>query len=71
MPQEEIPQEQVPQSFLPVEKTKGTLTIVFGRFNPPTVAHKELLDTAAQISSEEGSDYIIVPSRSFDSKKIH
>jgi nicotinamide mononucleotide adenylyltransferase len=69
MPQEEIPQEQVPQSFLPVEKTKGTLTIVFGRFNPPTVAHQELLDTAAQISSEEGSDYIIVPSRSFDSKK--
>ena len=69
IPQEEIPQEQVPQSFIPVEKTKGTLTIVFGRFNPPTVAHQELMDTAAQISAEEGGDYIIVPSRSVDSKK--
>ncbi len=69
VPQEEIPQEQVPQSFLPVEKTKGTLTIVFGRFNPPTVAHQELMDTAAQFAAEEGGDYVIVPSRSFDPKK--
>jgi hypothetical protein len=69
VPQEEIPQEQIPQSFIPVEKTKGVLNIVFGRFNPPTVAHQELMDTAAQISAEEGGDYIIVPSRSFDPKK--
>ena len=69
IPQEEIPQEQVPQSFLPVEKTKDTLTIVFGRFNPPTVAHQELMDTAAQVAVEEGGEYIIVPSRSFDPKK--
>jgi hypothetical protein len=69
IPQEEIPQEQIPQSFIPVEKTKGVLNIVFGRFNPPTVAHQELMDTAAQIAAEEGGDYIIVPSRSFDPKK--
>ena len=69
IPQEEIPQEQVPQSFLPVEKTKGTLTIVFGRFNPPTVAHQELMDTASQVAMEEGGDYVVVPSRSFDPKK--
>ncbi len=68
-PQEEIPQEQIPQSFIPVEKTKGTLTIVFGRFNPPTIAHQELMDTALQVSMEEGGDYVIAPSRSFDSKK--
>jgi len=69
IPQEQISQEQIPQSFLPVEKTKGTLTVVFGRFNPPTVAHQELMDTAAQVATEEGGEYVIVPSRSFDPKK--
>ncbi|NBU47247.1 MAG: cytidyltransferase [Flavobacteriales bacterium] len=51
----------------PVEKTKGTLTIAFGRFNPPTTGHEKLLDTVAA-SSDDG-DYIIVPSRSNDPKK--
>ena len=51
----------------PVEKTKGVLTIAFGRFNPPTTGHEKLLDTVAA-NSDEG-DYIIVPSRSQDKKK--
>ena len=51
----------------PVEKTKGTLTVAFGRFNPPTTGHEKLLDTVAS-NSDEG-DYIIVPSRSNDKKK--
>ena len=50
-----------------VEKTKGTLTIAFGRFNPPTTGHEKLLDTVAA-SSDDG-DYIIIPSRSQDKKK--
>ena len=50
-----------------VEKTKGTLTVAFGRFNPPTTGHEKLLDTVA-LSSDDG-DYIIVPSRSQDKKK--
>ena len=50
-----------------VEKTKGTLTIAFGRFNPPTTGHEKLLDTVAK-SSDDG-DYVIVPSRSQDPKK--
>ena len=50
-----------------VEKTKGTLTVAFGRFNPPTTGHEKLLDTVAS-NSDEG-DYIIVPSRSQDKKK--
>ena len=50
-----------------VEKTKGTITIVFGRFNPPTIGHKKLLDTAAEFS--ENNDYLIVPSRTQDKKK--
>ena len=50
-----------------VEKTKGTLTIAFGRFNPPTTGHEKLLDNVA--SSSDKDDYIIVPSRSQDKKK--
>lgn len=51
----------------PVEKTKGTLTIAFGRFNPPTVGHQQLMDTVAGAAGEE--DFLIVPSRSQDKKK--
>ena len=50
-----------------VEKTKGTLTVAFGRFNPPTTGHEKLLDTVA--SSSDDGDYIIIPSRSQDKKK--
>ena len=45
----------------PVEKTKGTLTVAFGRFNPPTTGHEKLLNTVAD-NSDDG-DYIIIPSR--------
>jgi len=67
-PQQE-PQVQQPVEMVPpeVEKTKGTLTIAFGRFNPPTTGHEKLLNTVAT-SSDDG-DYIIVPSRSQDKKK--
>jgi len=51
----------------PVPKTKGTLTIAFGRFNPPTTGHEKLLDAVA--SSSDDGDYIIVPSRTQDKKK--
>ena len=68
VPQQE-PAAEKPVEMIPpeVEKTKGTLTIAFGRFNPPTTGHEKLLDTVAS-SSDEG-DYIIVPSRSQDKKK--
>jgi len=58
-----------PENFLPVEKTKGTLTVAFGRFNPPHLGHLQLMDTAAASAEAEGSDYMIVPSRSQDPKK--
>ena len=60
-------QDTIQQGPPPVEKTKGTLTIAFGRFNPPTTGHEKLLDTVAS-NSDEG-DYIIIPSRSQDKKK--
>ena len=58
-----------PEDLTPpaVKKTKGTLTVAFGRFNPPTTGHEKLLDNVAT-SSDDG-DYIIVPSRSQDKKK--
>ena len=52
------------------EKTKrgsDALTLVFGRFNPPTTGHKKLLDTAKGISGD--NDFRIYPSRSHDPKK--
>jgi phosphopantetheine adenylyltransferase len=67
--QEPVPQEEPVATPPPVPKTKGTLTIAFGRFNPPTIGHQQLMDTAAMSAMEEGSDYIIVPSRSQDKKK--
>ena len=63
-PPQEPPAQEGPPA---VEKTKGTLTVAFGRFNPPTTGHEKLLDTVAS-NSDEG-DYIIVPSRSQDKKK--
>ena len=53
----------------PVPKTKGTLTLAFGRFNPPHAGHGKLMDIAAQSAAETEGDYVIVPSRSLDPKK--
>jgi cytidyltransferase-like protein len=62
-------QIQVPTNFIPIEKTKGILTVAFGRFNPPHLGHLDLMDTALSTAEQDGSDYIIVPSRTHDSKK--
>ena len=64
---EPAPEPQMVMEPPEVEKTKGTLTIAFGRFNPPTTGHEKLLDKVA--SSSDDSNYIIVPSRSQDAKK--
>lgn len=69
IPQEPAPEEVPAVTPPPVPKTKGTLTIAFGRFNPPTIGHQQLMDTAAMAAMEDGGDYIIVPSRSQDKKK--
>tara|TARA_B100000575_G_scaffold89591_1_gene71051 strand:- start:930 stop:2369 length:1440 start_codon:yes stop_codon:yes gene_type:complete len=53
----------------PVPKTRGTLTLAFGRFNPPHAGHGQLMDIAAESAAETEGDYIIVPSRSNDPKK--
>ena len=55
------PQGQAPEQELP------PLTVVFGRFNPPTVGHEKLLKSAKRISA--GGDIKIYPSRTIDPKK--
>ena len=49
------------------KRSSDALTIVFGRFNPPTTGHKKLLDMAKNISGDD--DLRIYPSRSQDPKK--
>ena len=48
-------------------ETTETLTIAFGRFNPPTVGHGKLLSAAKKAAV--GEDLKIYPSRSQDAKK--
>lgn len=68
-PEQQAAQEK-PVQYLPVPKTKGTLTVAFGRFNPPTIGHQQLMDVAAQAASQdEDGQYLIFPSRSQDKKK--
>lgn len=71
-PKGEDPQAQQKQPTSPEEKPKKgdgneTLTLGFGRFNPPTVGHEKLLNSIA--STAEGGDYRIYPSHSQDAKK--
>ena len=52
-PEQEAQQQEVESPDLaagppPVPKTKGTLTLAFGRFNPPHAGHQQLMDIAAQ-----------------------
>ena len=41
------------------KENKGTVTVAFGRFNPPTVGHEKLLNAAKAAS--KGGDYNIYP----------
>ena len=45
----------------------GSLTIVFGRFNPPTIGHEKLLQAAEKAAV--GGELKIYPSRTSDPKK--
>lgn len=66
--QEPIPQDQGGEGELEKpKKNKGTLTVAFGRFNPPTTGHEKLLDAVADVAGK--GDYKIYPSRSNDPKK--
>jgi hypothetical protein len=63
----QVQPQQEPQPEEEPKEDKGTLTIAFGRFNPPTTGHEKLLDTVANIAGK--GEYKIYPSRSNDPKK--
>lgn len=65
-PQEQQPQRKEAEVLRGDEEGKG-VTVVFGRFNPPTIGHKKLLDSASNISA--GSELRVYPSRTQDAKK--
>ena len=48
---------------------QGSISVTFGRFNPPTVGHQKLLDRVAREAKSSGGEYRIYPSRSEDAKK--
>jgi len=51
-------------------KTSDKITIVFGRFQPPTLGHKALFDAAIEKGIIENSDVILVPTRTCEKRKI-
>ena len=67
------PQSEAPKKAKASETDSGagvdsdTLTVAFGRFNPPTVGHEKLMKAAKKASA--GGDLKIYPSRTQDSKK--
>ena len=67
--QQEVEAQQEEPPFQPNKKNKGTLTIAFGRFNPPHLGHLQLMNTASTSVEGKKDDYMIVPSRSNDPKK--
>ena len=63
-----------PRSMAPPTRADGTpkedrgpVTIAFGRFNPPTIGHQKLFDTAKKVAGK--GSLKIYPSRSQDAKK--
>ena len=63
-------QAQQPEGPPDVPKTKGTLTLAFGRFNPPTIGHEQLMNVARDAAKKDkDGQYMIFPSRTQDKKK--
>ena len=58
------------QQEKPQEDKKGEgIVLVFGRFNPPTIGHQKLLQSAQREAKKSNSDLKIYPSRTQDPKK--
>jgi nicotinic acid mononucleotide adenylyltransferase len=51
----------------PSHQTAEEISVVFGRFNPPTAGHQKLFGVLSEVA--ENNNYRIYPSRSNDSKK--
>ena len=64
---EEDIKDDKPKSDDETKTDKGDITVVFGRFNPPTIGHQKLLDKAKKAAGK--GTLRIYPSRSQDAKK--
>ncbi|NRA11784.1 MAG: hypothetical protein HRT57_07505, partial [Crocinitomicaceae bacterium] len=45
------------------------VVFAWGRFNPPTIGHKVVMDRVAKEAKARGADYTIFASKSIDAKK--
>ena len=83
-PQDEPAQKKTAEAPAPTKKVKSVqqqqekpketegnkgLVLVFGRFNPPTVGHQKLLQSAQREAKRVNGDLKIYPSRTQDAKK--
>ena len=83
-PQDEPTQKKTAEAPAPIKKVKSVqqqqekpketegnkgLVLVFGRFNPPTVGHQKLLQSAQREAKRTNGDLKIYPSRTQDPKK--
>ena len=70
-PKAAAPQSAQMKTKKPEEAQSGMMTpditVVFGRFNPPTIGHEKLLKAAEKAA--QGGDFKIYPSRTQDAKK--
>lgn len=60
-------QELDPNAPMPGVDQPMSVTVTFGRFNPPTVGHEKLIKNVASMA--KGGEFRIYPSRSQDAKK--
>ena len=66
-PEEKPKAQAAPEAQAATGEMSDTLTVAFGRFNPPTVGHEKLLKAARKAAT--GGDLKIYPSRTQDPKK--
>jgi len=66
-PAPKVPKSEAQPPPADVSIDNKTVTVAFGRFNPPTVGHEKLLKAAEKIAA--GGDLKIYPSRTQDPKK--
>lgn len=60
-------QELEPTGEMPGVDQPTSVTVTFGRFNPPTIGHEKLIQSVASMA--KGGEFRIYPSRTQDAKK--
>lgn len=45
------------------ESEKGVIVFTFGRFNPPTIGHQQVINTVAEVAAKENANHIVYLSK--------